>query len=47
MALGQGWRLGFLGTLHMDVFKQRLEKVKDVKKGISNKNHCYTTNSAI
>ncbi|PVU88324.1 hypothetical protein BB561_005916 [Smittium simulii] len=23
--LGQGWRLGFLGTLHMDVFKQRLE----------------------
>jgi translation elongation factor EF-4 len=28
MALGQGWRLGFLGTLHMDVFKQRLEQVK-------------------
>ncbi|KAI8871684.1 translation factor GUF1, mitochondrial [Ramicandelaber brevisporus] len=25
MALGQGWRLGFLGTLHMDVFRQRLE----------------------
>ncbi|PVV02117.1 hypothetical protein BB560_003439 [Smittium megazygosporum] len=25
-ALGQGWRLGFLGTLHMDVFKQRLEE---------------------
>ena len=24
--LGRGWRLGFLGTLHMDVFKQRLEK---------------------
>lgn len=24
-ALGQGFRLGFLGTLHMDVFKQRLE----------------------
>ncbi|KAI8376501.1 P-loop containing nucleoside triphosphate hydrolase protein [Radiomyces spectabilis] len=24
-ALGQGWRLGFLGTLHMDVFRQRLE----------------------
>lgn len=26
-ALGQGWRLGFLGTLHMDVFRQRLEQV--------------------
>ncbi|OZJ06882.1 hypothetical protein BZG36_00235 [Bifiguratus adelaidae] len=25
-ALGQGWRLGFLGTLHMDVFRQRLEQ---------------------
>jgi translation elongation factor EF-4 len=25
-ALGQGWRLGFLGTLHMDVFRQRLEE---------------------
>jgi translation elongation factor EF-4 len=24
-SLGRGWRLGFLGTLHMDVFKQRLE----------------------
>ncbi|WWC95718.1 GTP-binding protein LepA [Kwoniella sp. B9012] len=24
-ALSQGFRLGFLGTLHMDVFKQRLE----------------------
>jgi translation factor GUF1, mitochondrial len=27
MALGQGWRIGFLGTLHMDVFRQRLEEV--------------------
>ena len=26
-ALGQGWRLGFLGLLHMDVFIQRLEEV--------------------
>ncbi|KAJ3046875.1 Translation factor guf1 mitochondrial [Rhizophlyctis rosea] len=26
MALGQGFRLGFLGTLHMDVFSQRLEE---------------------
>ena len=24
-ALGQGFRLGFLGTLHLDVFRQRLE----------------------
>lgn len=28
-ALGQGLRLGFLGTLHMDVFKQRLEDEYD------------------
>ncbi|XP_019864391.1 PREDICTED: translation factor GUF1, mitochondrial [Amphimedon queenslandica] len=26
VALGQGWRLGFLGLLHMDVFIQRLEE---------------------
>ena len=25
-ALGQGWRVGFLGMLHMDVFIQRLEQ---------------------
>ncbi|CDK26601.1 unnamed protein product [Kuraishia capsulata CBS 1993] len=25
-ALGQGWRLGFLGSLHASVFRQRLEK---------------------
>ncbi|KAK3100187.1 hypothetical protein FSP39_015946 [Pinctada imbricata] len=25
-SLGQGWRLGFLGLLHMDVFQQRLEQ---------------------
>lgn len=29
LALGQGWRLGFLGLLHMDVFKQRLEQEYD------------------
>jgi len=26
LALGQGWRLGFLGVLHMEVFTQRLEQ---------------------
>jgi GTP-binding protein LepA len=26
VALGQGFRLGFLGSLHMDVFRQRLEQ---------------------
>ncbi len=30
VALGQGWRLGFLGLLHMDVFRQRLEEVSCV-----------------
>ncbi|CAI8034513.1 Translation factor GUF1, mitochondrial, partial [Geodia barretti] len=29
VALGQGWRLGFLGLLHMDVFRQRLEEEFD------------------
>ncbi|CAH7685752.1 GTP-binding protein lepa, partial [Phakopsora pachyrhizi] len=29
VALGQGFRLGFLGTLHMDVFRQRLSDEYD------------------
>ncbi|XP_055325527.1 translation factor waclaw, mitochondrial [Sitodiplosis mosellana] len=29
-ALGQGWRLGFLGLLHMDVFCQRLTQEYDI-----------------
>ena len=29
VALGQGWRIGFLGLLHMDVFRQRLEEVRE------------------
>ncbi|KAK6619261.1 hypothetical protein RUM44_003643 [Polyplax serrata] len=28
-ALGLGWRLGFLGLLHLDVFRQRLEQEYD------------------
>lgn len=30
-ALGQGWRLGFLGLLHMEVFTQRLEQEHDIE----------------
>lgn len=30
-ALGQGWRLGFLGLLHMEVFTQRLDQEYDMQ----------------
>lgn len=30
-ALGQGWRLGFLGLLHMEVFNQRLDQEFDAQ----------------
>lgn len=34
-ALGQGWRLGFLGLLHMDVFCQRLSQEYDIDSTIT------------
>lgn len=34
-ALGQGWRLGFLGLLHMDVFCQRLSQEYDINSTIT------------
>lgn len=41
LALGQGWRLGFLGLLHMDVFKQRLEQEYDASVIITSPNVPY------
>lgn len=37
-ALGQGWRVGFLGLLHMDVFCQRLEQEFDASVIITSPN---------
>ena len=47
-ALGQGCRLGFLGTLHMDVFRQRLEDEYDTNiiitaPTVPYKRQCQTT----
>ncbi|XP_015771734.1 PREDICTED: translation factor GUF1 homolog, mitochondrial-like, partial [Acropora digitifera] len=41
LALGQGWRLGFLGLLHMDVFKQRLEQEYNAKVIVTSPNVPY------
>jgi translation elongation factor EF-4 len=40
-ALGAGWRLGFLGLLHMDVFTQRLEVEFGASSVITSPNVCY------
>jgi len=39
--LGQGWRLGFLGLLHMEVFSQRLEQEFDANILITTPNVPY------
>ena len=41
VALGQGWRIGFLGLLHMDVFKQRLSQEYDTEVIITTPNVPY------
>lgn len=41
VALGPGWRLGFLGSLHMDVFAQRLEQEFHVKVILTTPNVSY------
>ncbi|XP_012945001.1 translation factor GUF1, mitochondrial isoform X2 [Aplysia californica] len=40
-ALGQGYRLGFLGLLHMDVFNQRLEQEFDASVIVTAPNVAY------
>lgn len=40
-ALGQGWRLGFLGLLHMEVFCQRLEQEHEAESIITNPSVTY------
>ena len=45
VALGQGWRLGFLGLLHMEVFTQRLEEVILNLILVSVTSNCFFRNS--
>ena len=40
-ALGQGWRLGFLGLLHLEVFSQRLEQEYDAEPIITSPSVTY------
>ena len=40
-ALGGGWMLGFLGVLHMDVFRQRLEQEFDASVVVTAPNVLY------
>lgn len=40
-ALGQGWRLGFLGLLHMEVFCQRLDQEFDAQVVVTAPNVSY------
>ena len=40
-ALGGGWMLGFLGILHMDVFRQRLEQEFDASVVVTAPNVLY------
>ncbi|XP_064490191.1 translation factor GUF1 homolog, mitochondrial-like [Ornithodoros turicata] len=40
-ALGQGWRLGFLGLLHMDVFCQRLDQEFNAQVVVTAPSVCY------
>lgn len=43
-ALGQGWRLGFLGSLHASVFTERLEKEYGSKLAYHNATYCTIPN---
>nr|XP_033331665.1 translation factor GUF1 homolog, mitochondrial isoform X1 [Megalopta genalis] len=41
VALGQGWRIGFLGILHMEVFMQRMEQEHGVEPIVTIPNVTY------
>jgi GTP-binding protein LepA len=40
-ALGSGFRMGFLGMLHMDVFRQRLDEEHDLRAIMTQPNVSY------